>query len=70
MGATKEPALASAAMVEAAMVEGGAGVEGATTVGPAVGACRNLLWLVCASSPAPASFIWGPAVAEWRRTSE
>ena len=64
MGATKEPALASAAMVE-----GGAGVEGATTVGPAFGACRNLLWLVCASSPAPAFFTC-PAVAEWRRTSE
>ena len=49
MGAAKEPALASAAMVE-----GGASVEGTTTVGPAIGACRNLLWLVCASSPAPA----------------
>ena len=49
MGAAKEPALASVAMVE-----GGARVEGTTTVGPAIGACRNLLWLVCTSSPAPA----------------
>ena len=40
---------ASMAIVGGAIVNGGP-----TIVGGAIVACRNLLWLVCASSPAPA----------------
>ena len=47
---------ASMAIVGGAIVSGGPTIVsgGPTIVGGAIVACRNLLWLVCASSPAPA----------------